>query len=562
MKGTKFPIWNTVFVFTPIILILLFFLFNYADAGGLVTSCNTGEIDTLTGNYKNACGFNQLVTQINDVIHFLLFVIATPIFSLILIYTGFLFIRAGGNSEIITKAKKIFFNAIVGYVIALAAWLIVSTILKSLGFTGENYLDGSTLPAQENSTTSIPQNPIPDDDGVLYVGGSYEEENPNGNSCSINLESLPIEPSAYVPTFRLGINKALADNDDIYYKQEQAKRRAEEFRKARCWLIGWYKNRKIIDPRLQTEFESFKPMILKNLENPKFEILDEEAYDKKYPDSLAITLPGGIIFSSGKIVIKNINSDITYTSIHELAHYSEENGNLIPGLQTIYLQSIFPRNYFEKYFSDFLNTDPVYWHVPNGTGEDPHFFNHTIERYYCYMILSVQNGTCFSINELNKPNPYIKDKTIFYELKTNKGSSFTEVHARLMVIRYIVGADSDKPFPQNSLPSIDKILRIPFKTSMADHNFLTTPFPSENLLDIPSGAKSDLFTIVGIPIIAKNSCESKTVNNSTKIYCDSVNPDGTKINNTSQIFSSINEAQSWMNQLIFSKISDLMNKTM
>jgi len=96
--------------------------------GGLVPDCPS------TG-----CGFNELMKLINTVITFLLFTLATPLFALILIYVGWLYLSAGGSSENVTKAKKILKNALIGYVIALAAWLIVKTILVTLGFQpGEN----------------------------------------------------------------------------------------------------------------------------------------------------------------------------------------------------------------------------------------------------------------------------------------------------------------------------------------------------------------------------------------------------------------------------------------
>ncbi|MBK5215552.1 MAG: hypothetical protein JJE53_01950 [Candidatus Pacebacteria bacterium] len=108
--------------------------------GGLVPICNTGVIDPVTKNYAVACDFDMLLAIINKVISFLLVTLATPLFALIIIYTGWLYLSSMGSPENITKAKKIFKNAFIGYVIALAAWLIVKTILTSLGYSGEMYL--------------------------------------------------------------------------------------------------------------------------------------------------------------------------------------------------------------------------------------------------------------------------------------------------------------------------------------------------------------------------------------------------------------------------------------
>lgn len=102
---------------------------------GLVPDCNV----VVDGVMTKPCDFNSLMTLINTVINFLLITLATPLFALILIYVGWLYLSAGGSSENVTKAKKILKNALIGYVIALAAWLIVKTILVTLGFQpGEN----------------------------------------------------------------------------------------------------------------------------------------------------------------------------------------------------------------------------------------------------------------------------------------------------------------------------------------------------------------------------------------------------------------------------------------
>jgi hypothetical protein len=77
---------------------------------------------------------------INTVINFLLITLATPLFALIIIYVAWLYLSDMGNASNITKAKTIMKNAVFGYVIALAAWLIVKAILLSLNFKGPMFL--------------------------------------------------------------------------------------------------------------------------------------------------------------------------------------------------------------------------------------------------------------------------------------------------------------------------------------------------------------------------------------------------------------------------------------
>lgn len=100
-----------------------------SPAGGLVPECPAG-----------GCGFEELMQMINKVINFLLFTIATPLAALIFAYAGFLLITASGDPGKLSTAKSILKNVIFGYLFALAAWLIINTILTSLGFDGPWFL--------------------------------------------------------------------------------------------------------------------------------------------------------------------------------------------------------------------------------------------------------------------------------------------------------------------------------------------------------------------------------------------------------------------------------------
>lgn len=105
-------------------------------AGKIVPECGV----VVNGAIEHPCNFNYLMILINNVITFLLITMATPLFALIIIYVAWLYLSASGNTENVGKAKKILKNAVFGYVIALAAWLIVKTILSTLGFKGPLYL--------------------------------------------------------------------------------------------------------------------------------------------------------------------------------------------------------------------------------------------------------------------------------------------------------------------------------------------------------------------------------------------------------------------------------------
>lgn len=124
---------------------IMSFPYMYTSAAGIVPDCGrvTTTVTTDAAGKQHTesvmstpCDFNFLMKLINNLISFLLFTIATPLAALAFCYAGFIMISAGGNSEKVTKAKHIFTNVVVGYIIGLAAWLIVHTIIKAFGVEG------------------------------------------------------------------------------------------------------------------------------------------------------------------------------------------------------------------------------------------------------------------------------------------------------------------------------------------------------------------------------------------------------------------------------------------
>lgn len=81
-----------------------------------------------TGLDCQAC---HLATLAQRLIRFLI-IIAVPIAALLFAYAGFLYFSSGGSSGNIVKAKGIFLNAFIGFVVALASFLIVEVILNTL----------------------------------------------------------------------------------------------------------------------------------------------------------------------------------------------------------------------------------------------------------------------------------------------------------------------------------------------------------------------------------------------------------------------------------------------
>src|SRR3989344_1730509 len=119
----KFKIFNFTLLF--FILIFAFSIFNtaFAQDSGLVI-CGVGD--------AKPCTICDIWALADKVINFLLFTLATPILIVVLIAGGFIYLTSGGNPKKTETAKGLITSAIVGIIIAFAAWLIVDTILKTL----------------------------------------------------------------------------------------------------------------------------------------------------------------------------------------------------------------------------------------------------------------------------------------------------------------------------------------------------------------------------------------------------------------------------------------------
>lgn len=96
------------------------------------------KVTTTTVDPKDLCGFDDIIKLINSVIDFIIFYMAIPIAAIMFAYAGVLLVTSGGEPGARTKAKGIFFNTVIGLVIAVAAYIIVKTILSIVGYTDIN----------------------------------------------------------------------------------------------------------------------------------------------------------------------------------------------------------------------------------------------------------------------------------------------------------------------------------------------------------------------------------------------------------------------------------------
>ena len=81
-------------------------------------------------------GWNNLMKLINNVINFIFVRLAIPIAAIMFAYAGFELLTSGGDVAKMTKAKSVFTNVAIGLIFVAASWLIVNTILTTLGYDG------------------------------------------------------------------------------------------------------------------------------------------------------------------------------------------------------------------------------------------------------------------------------------------------------------------------------------------------------------------------------------------------------------------------------------------
>ena len=94
------------------------------EKGGLVP-CDTDENPT-------PCTFSDFYLLIKNIIRFGLFYFAVPIATLSFAGAGLMLMTSGDNESKRTTAKNMIWWALIGLVLAFAAWLIVDAILDAL----------------------------------------------------------------------------------------------------------------------------------------------------------------------------------------------------------------------------------------------------------------------------------------------------------------------------------------------------------------------------------------------------------------------------------------------
>jgi hypothetical protein len=155
-----------------------------APHGGLVPNCSFPYID---------CQLCFLLELVNNVIRFLIVDVATPIAALSFAVAGIMYLTAAGNTGQIARAHSIFKKVVIGFILILAAWLLIDTVMKYLvqddNFGPWNEFDCVTQPLPQALPTSVllpdPQ-PIVVGGGGGGGGGGTNQCQPGNSACSVN----------------------------------------------------------------------------------------------------------------------------------------------------------------------------------------------------------------------------------------------------------------------------------------------------------------------------------------------------------------------------------------
>lgn len=110
-------------MFKKIFFIILLIIPVIVLAKGLVPCGGAGE---------NPCDLCSLITLTNTVINFLVIKMIMPVGVVAMITSGIMILFAGGDPGKITQGRNILKYAVIGMIIAFAAWLIVDFILGKL----------------------------------------------------------------------------------------------------------------------------------------------------------------------------------------------------------------------------------------------------------------------------------------------------------------------------------------------------------------------------------------------------------------------------------------------
>lgn len=128
LKTKKYRVLSVIskysFIMVLVFTLLAPVMFIHAE-GGTGTEITTKIENPLGSNITDIPSFIEAI--INVVV-----IVGVPIVTLGIIYTGFLFVKARGNPDELTKAKKSLVTVLIGATLLLGAFVIANAIGKTV----------------------------------------------------------------------------------------------------------------------------------------------------------------------------------------------------------------------------------------------------------------------------------------------------------------------------------------------------------------------------------------------------------------------------------------------
>lgn len=102
--------------------------FSFAEPYPPLVQCGFG---------KNPCGPCDLISLVNRIVDFAFKMLILPLAALGVLASGIVLLTAGGSQTQIEKGKSMLWAIIIGFFIAVSAWVIINTILGNIVVEGE-----------------------------------------------------------------------------------------------------------------------------------------------------------------------------------------------------------------------------------------------------------------------------------------------------------------------------------------------------------------------------------------------------------------------------------------
>ncbi|MDP4020750.1 MAG: hypothetical protein Q8P58_01770, partial [Candidatus Adlerbacteria bacterium] len=87
-----------------------------------------------------SCDLCSLGRLMQNIINYLILYVSIPLAAAMFAYAGFLYVTGAANPTQISKAHSIFKRVLIGFLIAISAWLVVQTILNAV-FDKDGFFD-------------------------------------------------------------------------------------------------------------------------------------------------------------------------------------------------------------------------------------------------------------------------------------------------------------------------------------------------------------------------------------------------------------------------------------